>query len=960
MGGTEAAAQRRRLTWGVACLLWVGVWTMGARAETGPAPAEPDLVLCLKAAKPPKIDGALDDECWARSGRLSNFVAEESSAVGSETTQIASPAKTTAWIAYDKANLYVALLCEGPQAGPAAANVGGRGLTSDDKVHLLVARLDSDVPPFDPPKPGRTQGGEPVEPLHLVVDASGTIQKLSGAEGALLDYPRGKAAVAKSDDGLRFELAIPFAGKPARAGEVWRINLGRTSPWQEAAGSLACTYGGLEDVVSFPQMEFVEEGVMLRDLDLGDERGDWGGAARAGARVRNSSKARAEVTLKAVTEPGGEVVSLTRFSLAPEEERNLEWEYQVEEAFGNRMRVLLGPESGPAWWAFERPLKDRYLLPRLRKTERALDENAGYLSQEIVFLGEFKVFTGQLKRLGEQAAELERQVAAAEGDRSGCEGSLKQLEDATARVGVLVGILQSYSLTEKTAGAMGRKFAFFSLAPFEMATYLTMPGPEQVLREVKATACPGEYKAVTFRVATAEPLRNVSLDVTDLTGEKGEITKESEELWVVKCWYQGGGTEEKVLVPELLAKDDREPLAGDRAALRLKGEVVTDMPAGVSKQFWLTIRVPEEAEPGSYRGKVVLRQAERKDYELPIEVEVLPFRLVEPRQRFAVNYRGTLGGEGRLTLAAYQRQLRDIHEHGFGQAAIADGADFLAQALTLRMVEGLSEGAVWMEPSAEGQLPPAVGKVMGPPLAVLVETGEGLDARAAAVHSLGGQTYAAVDHPLSPDEAVALDFGEFSADSPLFARHLRGEEEGISEPSPAMEYYSWDAWREDGLKNRLLCGLYLWKWRLGGAMARVYQETTSDPYVEATSGGIQRRQMLTYPSLRGPVSTVQWEACREGIYDLRYVATLEFWLDRARREVNRLIEMEQDGASPRAEALMKAYADGRGTLDKARESIYVHPSQTLRCWSAASLQSFRDEVTDRTVELQRLLEGAGQ
>jgi hypothetical protein len=232
--------------------------------------------------------------------------------------------------------------------------------------------------------------------------------------------------------------------------------------------------------------------------------------------------------------------------------------------------------------------------------------------------------------------------------------------------------------------------------------------------------------------------------------------------------------------------------------------------------------------------------------------------------------------------------------------------------------------------------------------------------RATAIHTSGGKTFAEITRALTPDEAAALDFGSYEAESAFFARHLGMKEQKLWEPSSAMEYYSWQAWRENPLKNRLLCGIFLWRWGLDGAMPDAYQQWVGDdPYLEGAKEE-DRPHMLTYPSLRGPVPTLQWKACQEGIFDLRYAATLEFWMTKAKREVNRLIEAGMDSGSARSKEIMKAYSFAEATLEKSRARITAHPGETLKFWSAPSFEDLRREITDSILELQRALKaGAG-
>jgi len=44
-----------------------------------------------------------------------------------------------------------------------------------------------------------------------------------------------------------------------------------------------------------------------------------------------------------------------------------------------------------------------------------------------------------------------------------------------------------------------------------------------------------------------------------------------------------------------------------------------------------------------------------------------------------------------------------------------------------------------------------------------------------------------------------------------------------------------------------------------------------------------RPENYTYPTKNGFVPTIQWEATREGIDDVRYLTTLEYWVEKAQK-----------------------------------------------------------------------------
>src|SRR5690606_10092382 len=89
------------------------------------------------------------------------------------------------------------------------------------------------------------------------------------------------------------------------------------------------------------------------------------------------------------------------------------------------------------------------------------------------------------------------------------------------------------------------------------------------------------------------------------------------DLRVVRCWPQRAGhkgrTKEYQIIPELLEK---------RQQINLEQSVAT--------QFWLTIKVPRNIQPGTYTSRVLIKSGERVIATVPLELEVYPFTLVRP------------------------------------------------------------------------------------------------------------------------------------------------------------------------------------------------------------------------------------------------------------------------------------------------------------------------------------------
>ncbi len=94
--------------------------------------------------------------------------------------------------------------------------------------------------------------------------------------------------------------------------------------------------------------------------------------------------------------------------------------------------------------------------------------------------------------------------------------------------------------------------------------------------------------------------------------------------------------------------------------------------AGVNKQLWFTVHVPDETKPGIYKGSITITSLNKIIKVIPLEIEVLPFSLQEPEMLFGMFYDGVLGEingdygyrSGYRNLKQYKAELKDLLDHG--------------------------------------------------------------------------------------------------------------------------------------------------------------------------------------------------------------------------------------------------------------------------------------------------------
>ena len=501
------------------------------------------------------------------------------------------------------------------------------------------------------------------------------------------------------------------------------------------------------------------------------------------------------------------------------------------------------------------------------------------------------------------------------------------------------------------------------------------------LLELRCRAARGETVQLTFAIVAGKQ------DVADLRGgvdelrspAGGALPSDRTDLRVVKVWEQAAlhwevlSAEDSILVPELLLKDDRLVPKESRSAT---GEYVaphildvpfgTDIAARTVKQLWLNLDIPRDLPPGQYRGRVSLRARSglAGPLEIPLRLEVLPLVLPEPKLLYGVYYRwrperpGTAMSIPKPRLRA---DLRELAEAGFSALTVYD-PDTLETLLEVMQDVGMAGPVVIMggrnAESAERLLLTCETRRVAcyfygidePNSAERLAKHKELSA---LLHEVGGRVMTAI----LPRTAQALarggqplDWANHSIQDGHAVRYLQRLRNGATSPTAPFETYYWQVYEENPTRNRLLCGLYLWNSGLGGAFPYEYQGMPAGlPYTNDTRESMHnvkgagpprifRAWCLTYPSQEGPVSTLQWEGCRAGITDVRYLTLLE-----------QLLKNQTDPADRERAAAVTAELAG---ILAGFTRLPVEPDvHTNPYWAAKQLAEARTKVQDLVLKV---------
>ena len=523
-----------------------------------------------------------------------------------------------------------------------------------------------------------------------------------------------------------------------------------------------------------------------------------------------------------------------------------------------------------------------------------------------------------------------------------------------------------------------KEYLSYSVSPMNGIKILPTSVSGKINDKVEIIAAPGEYESGSFVIL---PFSDITLKVepTDLEGNGIKISSDNIDIKSVKCWYQGDGAwkcvecvdrNRKVLVPELLLKDDSlvkvdyknnylkliysqnpprqkmkyvcisEPNEKVRSFLNKDFPVKdsrelmpVNIPAITNKQFWVTIKVPEDTIPGTYTGKIELSASGKKLHPLTLMIEVLPFKLATPKTCYDLNrdficslyYRGYLSPNGKATVSSQQkdeRQLRAEFEDMLAHGVTNPNAyfnvvknrpekwdekvwgwtnmDCFARYLAIRKETGMNSpvlfsGVRTSNPHTQADLNAlknrikkiiAIAKRYGISEVYFYgldeATGEKLKSQRPAwkiVHEAGGKIYVSgtvQNFPAIGDlQDLLVHDGSLSKEEA--AKWHKAGKRIVSYSNPQVGVENPEVYRRN-------YGLHLWKMNYDGVMDYCYH--TSYGSVWNDFDFRFRDHNFTYPTTDKPVDTIAFAGYREAIDDVKYATTLRLFIEKAKKSQN--------------------------------------------------------------------------
>lgn len=482
-----------------------------------------------------------------------------------------------------------------------------------------------------------------------------------------------------------------------------------------------------------------------------------------------------------------------------------------------------------------------------------------------------------------------------------------------------------------------KRMKFFFPAEREDAGYIIYSTP--LLSSTDAGAFPEETASTGHRIRAAgneisstrislftkKRLEEVSYTLAPVTSEAGAtLPTETIDIRVLKPW----GSDKQACI---LVTDTRVELKGWLENYDQHPRFVEAIPENSSEHFLVRFDATG-VKPGRYRTTVTISPRNGESSDFPVEIEVLPFELRKTDRDVGFFYHGVLQQKdgppigstgaffynGLTTEESMEEEFRDLARAGFNFLVVPAYAagplnpDYVETIARIAGHAGIRKVALT---GAEHLINAGVAEKGGE---TLLNARKTLSERIAGMAGVGDrhgvELYVyGVDEPNSDAQIEACNaifevaqengFGGMTAvmsdevrarmkgldiltmnwnimtlnNSPL----LEGLKNEVNYPFKSIAYYG-NLYAKYLPAVRLTSGWYLYKSRFNGSIPWAYYclGKNWDPFEDWGIGLSIGVAYYAFPTRDKPIPTLKFEASREGLNDLRYLETLEYYLSK--------------------------------------------------------------------------------
>jgi len=491
------------------------------------------------------------------------------------------------------------------------------------------------------------------------------------------------------------------------------------------------------------------------------------------------------------------------------------------------------------------------------------------------------------------------------------------------------------------------------------------PTAAELKNEIVVAAARGEHEPMLVGIRPLKDLGPVKVEMSELTSGSARIPAGNVAIRVVRNLTRRRGSSQFTIAPAVLL-----PFDG------------VELKEGLTREFWLTVHVPEDAKPGDYDGRITLRFADGKTEMIPVTLTVHPFTLAEADFTFGLfwawpNLGDVYGPDTERYWETQEQLLRMLRQHGFTSftgsplptitgakngGAVLDFTHFdrfWKLALSLGFCRDYQSYGVGIR-----GLTRETAQQQGLSYEALIRSAFSQLREHSRATGVPEMTYSLCDEPRTEDQYQRLfrELAIWKQAAPWgMAGYISLTSKQLEDPNDphrkifdmltvpivnthdagVMEYARNQGKRVDIYNqgtSRFSFGLYQWREKLAGVGARwqwIMNIAHADPYYDMD--GREPDPCFIYFRTDGLAPAVRMGIAREGIDDLRYISTAVALAKKA----------EDSGNDEAQEAAARAL----GRIDSAMSKLQVGQRRS----TAVDLDQFRQALARDIAQMVRSL-----
>jgi len=522
-------------------------------------------------------------------------------------------------------------------------------------------------------------------------------------------------------------------------------------------------------------------------------------------------------------------------------------------------------------------------------------------------------------------------------------------------------------------------FALFTRPLVDAVYPESRPGADERFEKLAFFAAGDQFQTLNFAVYPLQDLKGLRVKAGKFALQNDSATVfPAENIQIRLVTYRD------IRYPQYSSKTNQYRVLPEY----LQDVTVTDAPALEPQRYFITFKVPKGTKAGVYAGNVTVSVDDSgKTVDVPVELKVLGFDLLkDPNKHYGAYYYPARDEKWKWDKAAMEREFAVMRDYGFDRSPvycmswdheknefIFPELDFWLDLMKKNGMEGpipvIGGGIEWIATARYGAkfgkhihveqmprdeywteltrlcenlkaqvdaMPAGTPKMVFGPLDEIAPDSTAYGARVyKTFHDAGLTTYTTMEpqNPAFQDYDAHVDIYASQAYLPLYDE-IQGRHKQEYWCYPNHNSYE----RKDMVimckGGRMTYGFGMWRSGFDFLLPWIWRNQKPDHFNLKSSGGAN----IFHPETGEMIMGTYWECFREGIYDLRYLYTLE----------NAVVQREGSKDAKLNAEIQKS----RALLQEIWDSIIVKEKYLNRdLWESAQFDANRERIARQIVAL---------